>query len=226
MTKKILTLFLLALATGAQAQFTIDDDTLYAYGFAGTSPADFVDIYGHTIIRSTASSGETILWNRTTNNLQDTNWASAICDIISCRAPEVSFDSFAFANGGDTGVLSFHFYPVNVAGEGSMTVRFSRSASPLDYLDVVIMAKAWNPVGVNLLYKPSVQVFPNPASNIITVNSEGAGWVRIFNSGGQMVHRGQLSPGETVNIEKLASGVYSLLFEYGSKTYSARFIKE
>lgn len=227
MFKKISLLFFLALSlTQARAQFTIDEDTLYAFGFAGSSSSEFVDIYGHTVIRSTGAA-ETITWNRINTNYPNAGWSSAICDIISCRPPETSYDSFTFINGGDTGVLSFHFYVKNLPGSGNITVRFSRASAPTEYTDVVINCVAWDPVNVNDVRTTVSTVFPNPASGLLRIsNAEiGKGEMRIYNAGGQLLHEGEFVSDKDMDISDFAAGVYTVMIRGEHAVSVIRFIK-
>lgn len=226
MFKKITLVLVMALALNARAQFTIDEDTLYCYGFAGSTSSDFVDIYAHTVIRSTASSTETINWSRINNALPGASWSTAICDIISCRAPEVSTDSFSFP-AGDTGILSFHFYTKDLAGNGWMTVRFSRVSNPLDYIDVVINARAWNPLGIKRPVLAATNVYPNPAANKVKFENTDLtnGTLSVYNALGQLMVEMPFISGMELDIQSLASGIYSCTIESQSGISNAGFVK-
>lgn len=228
MLKKISIILCLVLSVNqASAQFTIDEDTLYAFGFAGKTSSDFIDLYGHTVIRSTGPA-ETITWNRISTNYPNVNWSSAICDIISCRPPETSYDSFAFANGGDTGVLSFHFYVKNYPGQGEITVRFSRATMPTEYKDVVIKTVAWDPVSINALKTTISKIMPNPSSSSVRItNSEvGRSDMRIYSSEGKLVYEGAFSETADVDIRAFASGVYTIMLRGEAAVSVGSFIKE
>lgn len=227
MLKRIILFCAIAFAFNAKAQFTIDDDTLYAYGFAGTSSSSFVDLYAHSVIRHTSMSNETIKWVRTTNSLQDTNWTSAVCDIVSCRGPEVDTGSFQISNM-DTGELSFHFYPEDVNGTGTMVVRFYRESNPTEYHDVVILCTAWKPVSIRMIEGLSTAIYPIPASkNIIVTNSLiKEGRYEVLNSLGQVISKGTYADGMNIDIDALESGVYSLMVTDGINGAVKQFIKE
>ncbi len=228
MFKKITFLLISAMAFSANAQFTIDEDTLYAYGFAAPNSTDFVDIYAHTVIRSTNSQSEAINWNRVNVSYPNPGWTTAICDIISCRAPEVSSDSFRFMNGGDTGILSFHFYTKNFNGEGWMTVRFSRVDFPLQYVDVVINAKAWNPVGIQSVYSNVNRLYPNPAKTNLHIENAKAenGSMRVYNQMGQILCEIPFALSADLDVSSFQSGVYTIQVVTSNETYTSRFIKE
>jgi hypothetical protein len=81
MLKRITFIFVVGLASlSVKAQFKMEHDTLYAYGFAGTDIQNEVMADVHII--STSSTAELIKWKRIVNQLPDPKWSSAICDIL------------------------------------------------------------------------------------------------------------------------------------------------
>lgn len=228
MLKKITFLFVLISSLSAHAQFTIDEDTLFVSGAAGIDSNEFIDIYAHTVIRNTGSGSQSIVWTRLVNNLPSPKWTSAICDIISCRPPEVSSDSFTFNASGDTGILSFHFYTKNIDGTGYMTVRFARSNSPLDFKDVVINATAWHPVGVKKYNVLQISAYPNPAKTSIEfVNAAiGSGNIQIYNALGQLIKTSDFNERIVLDIQDLNAGLYTVRIEGENGVSSTTFIKE
>src|SRR5690606_7011963 len=117
------------------------------YGFAPMNSSEFVDLNAEVHIKSLSISGERISWVRTIEDLPDTSWTSAVCDIVSCRGPEVDTGSFYFEPL-DSGILSFHFYPTVNAGKGQMTVKFYRDNNPLEFVEIVTFIHAWKPVSI------------------------------------------------------------------------------
>jgi hypothetical protein len=229
MFKRITFIFVLALgAVSAQAQFSVDEDTLYAYGFAGKTSAEFVDIEAETMIRHTGSTPQRINWIRSENDLPSMDWSSAVCDIISCRSAEVDTGSFFFSPG-DTGGLFFHFYTKNVNASGKMVVRFSSADNPLDYVDVVTFATAWKPVGLQSVNKNSKTVVtPNPAKNSITFVNDNisAGTIEFYNTVGQVVLTMPYNNEMSVDVSGLSSGVYTVKIASASQASFSKIIKE
>lgn len=228
MFKKITFLFVLLSSLSAHAQFTIDEDTLYISGPAGIDSNEFIDIYAHTVIRNTGGNLQSIIWTRLVNDLPSPKWTSAICDIISCRAPEVGNDSFTFISSGDTGILSFHFYSKNIPGTGYMTVRFARANNPLEFEDVVINATAWHPVGIKNYNILQISVYPNPAKNSIEfVNAAiGSGNIQIYNTLGQLVKTSDFNERIVLDIQDLDAGIYTVRIVGENGVSSTTFIKE
>lgn len=227
MLKRILLICTISLSVGANAQFTIDEDTLHAYGYAAPSALDFADIFGHTILRHQGGAVETIKWVRTDNTLPDAQWSSAICDIINCRAPEVDTGSFQIG-GTDTGALSFHFYPKNIRGEGSMTVRFSRASNPLEFVDVVVLCQAWKATSITSVNNSSPILYPNPAVNTLKVELPEIeqGNLEIMDFTGKVVFSGTYVSGQIIDINSLESGAYTLRISNAETVATQQFIKE
>jgi hypothetical protein len=227
MFKKITLIIIALVGLNANAQFTIDEDTLYAYGFVGASSTDFSDIYAHTVIRSKAPSPETIKWNRFNVSLPSTEWSTAICDILSCRGPEISSDSFAFTGAGDTGILSFHFYTKNIRGNGSVTVRFARSTNPLDYKDVVILAQGWAPTGVSSSMRTLMNVYPNPVNDFVNISNPliGKADLKVYNAQGQIVFESAFDRSARVDVSNFSSGLYTIVVQGEKGSTSSTFVK-
>jgi hypothetical protein len=227
MFRKITLIIIALVGFNANAQFTIDEDTLYAFGFVGATSADFSDIYAHTVIRSKAPSPDTIKWNRFNVVLPSAEWSTAICDILSCRGPEISSDTFAFSGAGDTGILSFHFYTKNIRGNGVITVRFSRANNPLDFKDVVIIAQGWAPTGVSSSMRNLMNVYPNPVNDYVNINNPliGKADLKVFNAQGQIVFESAFDSSARVDLSNFASGLYTIVVQGEKGSTSTTFVK-
>ncbi len=227
MFKKITLIIIALVGLNANAQFTIDEDTLYAYGFVGASSSDFSDIYAHTVIRSKAPAPETVKWNRFNVSLPSTEWSTAICDILSCRGPEISSDSFAFSGAGDTGILSFHFYTKNIRGNGSFVVRFSRANNPLDFKDVYINAQGWAPTGVSSSMRTLLNVYPNPVNDFVNINNPliGKADLKVYNAQGQLVFESAFENSAKVDVSNFTSGLYTIVVQGEKGSTSSTFVK-
>ncbi len=228
MLKRIILIFIMGLAIhSAQSQFRIENDTLYAYDFAGKTPSSFVDIIAHTRIYQTGIAPDLVQWVRSTNQLPDPAWESAVCDIVACRGTDVDTGSFLFDTG-DSGQLSFHFYAKNVNASSKMIVRFSRVSNPLEYTDIVIFATAWKPVGINPIHNSVTSSIPNPAQNAITFNNNMIenGTLEVYNAVGQALLSMSFTNNMTVDIKDFAVGIYTVKIFDGSNSSFSRIIKE
>ena len=227
MFKKITLIIIALVGLNANAQFTIDEDTLYAYGYVGANSADFSDLGAHTVIRSKAPQPETIRWNRFNVVLPSTEWSTGICDIISCRGPEVGNDSFTFNNAGDTGILSFHFYAKNIRGNGSFVVRFSRVNNPLDFKDVYINAQGWAPTGVSSSMRTLMNVYPNPVNDFVNIKNPliGKAELKVYNAQGQIVYESAFDNNARVDVSSFSSGLYTIVVQGEKGSTSTTFVK-
>ncbi len=82
-------------------------------------------------------------------------------------------------------------------------------------------------LGVNENIKISTIIFPNPATNQITIKGEfdADESISVFNLLGQKVLENAINSNEeTINISKLATGVYTIYFNGSKESY--KFIKE
>jgi hypothetical protein len=228
MFKRITFIFVFVLASlSAKAQFKIESDTLYAYGYAGTSASDFIDIEAETHIYNLSLGSEVIKWVRTVNQLPDPAWTSAVCDIVSCKGTDVDTGSFLF-DPNDTGKLYFHFYTKNVNASGKMVVRFSRAANPLDYVDVVSFVTAWKPLSIDKISNSITNVVPNPAKNSVIFNNDKIehGKIEILNTLGQVVLSTDFDNHMTVDIRDYNTGIYTVKISNASYTSVSRIVKE
>ena len=71
----------------------------------------------------------------------------------------------------------------------------------------------------------SVKIFPNPARDFIKVSGLSTALINysIVNSAGQKVMKGSISDNTQIDVQKLATGLYFLLLENGSKI---KFLKD
>lgn len=211
MLKRIaLALFIGLVCITAKAQFTIPKDTLYVEAYAGADSSILAaDLDAHGKIYHTGSPAEWIKWTRMNVNVPS-KWETAVCDIISCRSPNVDTGSFLFG-AGDSGDLFFHFYPKNIKGQGNMTVRFSRASNPLEFVDVVIMGTAWG-LGVQSVNTSVTKVYPNPVSNIATLDNDKIdnGTCQVYDAMGQLVLFSIFTNHMQLDMRALPQGVYTV----------------
>jgi hypothetical protein len=227
MFKRITIICFMLVALGAKAQFEVESDTLYTTGAAALTKSDFVDVYADVDITSTNFNGEMIKWTRTVEQLPGAGWSSAVCDIVSCRGPEVDTGSFFFeANA--TGKLSFHFYPDTMAGNGKMVVKFYRESNPLDFIEVVIFAHIWHPVSISAKSIQINSLYPNPSVDFInvSVNEVENGTLSIYNAFGQLMLTQTFNLNAKIDVAELTAGVYSIEVSDAENKAVSKFIKK
>lgn len=86
------------------------------------------------------------------------------------------------------------------------------------------------PVGLNEILTQNFSVYPNPATDQITVimpkgfREQNAAF-RLLNTGGQVVQSGNFISGQTLDCSHLSSGIYFLELTSGNTTRYNRFVK-
>jgi len=96
------------------------------------------------------------------------------------------------------------------------------SGSPEEGVNKVTLGE----LAVNDITKPKVQVYPNPASDILNVTNVSAKTsYKIFNVAGQLVSTGNINNGE-VKVSQLAKGVYIISFEDNANVSNIKFEKK
>ena len=154
-------------------------------------------------------------------------WSTGICDILSCRGPEIGSDSFTFNKAGDTGILSFHCYAKNIRGNGSFTVRFARANNPLDFKDVYINVQGWAPTGVSSSMRTLINVYPNPVNDYVNINNPliGKADLKVYNAQGQIVYESGFDNNARVDVSSFSSGLYTIVVQGEKGSTSTTFVK-
>jgi hypothetical protein len=85
---------------------------------------------------------------------------------------------------------------------------------------------AASPVGINNVTLNNTLVYPNPASDFITLNNTQQASITIHNIVGEIVLDKIVEPGEEINIYELAEGIYIVNVVAGEHVSTLRFVKE
>lgn len=90
-----------------------------------------------------------------------------------------------------------------------------------------IIQKYSNPLGVpdNQSHDKFIAVYPNPATETITITGITANRYTIRNAFGGIVDEGDVS-GHKINVNQLPSGIYLLSLSLGEEKYYSRFVKQ
>jgi hypothetical protein len=75
------------------------------------------------------------------------------------------------------------------------------------YLDNIIVRKE-DPLSVNELTETKIELYPNPASENVTIKGTSVESVRILSMSGQLVHEQKAADGEKINVSMLQAGTY------------------
>jgi hypothetical protein len=79
-----------------------------------------------------------------------------------------------------------------------------------------------NVTGLNTFKANTFEIYPNPATNKVTVNTNGTGTLEIVNTLGQVVITQPAVGTNEINISKLAKGVYTVRFNGASQKLVVR----
>lgn len=61
-----------------------------------------------------------------------------------------------------------------------------------------------------IIKKPTIQIYPNPATNTLTVESEKGGWLTLYSLLGEQLLKQQVSSFEELDVSNIESGNYIL----------------
>ncbi len=92
--------------------------------------------------------------------------------------------------------------------------------------DTITITVGTSGVNSDLESTNTISVYPNPATDIISINNESAAKVNITNLVGRIVLTETIDPNATINISSLKSGIYFISIETTDKINSVRFIKK
>ncbi|MEQ8926635.1 MAG: T9SS type A sorting domain-containing protein, partial [Fulvivirga sp.] len=67
-------------------------------------------------------------------------------------------------------------------------------------------------------------IYPNPTSDLLTIQGEGISSIRLFNSEGRQI-TDTIQSSNTINLKHLKPGIYQLVIETHSKIYYRKIIK-
>jgi hypothetical protein len=213
--KKILTIFLLALAQFANAQngsaFEVHPNPIDTM----TTPDTFDSVAKGKISNV---SGDTVRlrWQRTEIFLSP-GITSAVCDPVTCWDTPVSAKSFEL--GIDSfGQMTVHFYneffdpPPGQAGSGIVKLKITNLDNPADTLTVLYSFSTIT--GTNELPAATVRLFPNPTTDRVTLeNAADVALMRLYTMDGREVARFEANAENSYSIANQPVGSYVLSLE-------------
>jgi sugar lactone lactonase YvrE len=143
----------------------------------------------------------------------DTNWCSVEIFRIGTDSitANVWADSYIWYLDGIELLSSNTLKTIPIQGEGVYTFRAVNGGR---------MSTTSNPIVITSARKSLVakfEVYPNPATNKVTVNTSGAGTLEILNTLGQVVITQPATATNELNLSLLAKGVYTVRFNGASK---------
>ncbi len=76
-----------------------------------------------------------------------------------------------------------------------------------------------------LMEESAIKLFPNPAKSGLSIDFPGKSTFKIKRSTGQTLFDGEISNHKNIDVSKLESGLYYIIFDVAGKTVSRSFIK-
>ncbi len=203
--KKYLLLVLIAFVSfSAYAQNFSLSETIIEID--GPQSSNF-EAVGYNEITNSLETTRSYTWTR--EEVSKTNgWETAVCDIVRCYLPDTDSESFELS-GLESGRLDVHAYPNSIEGQAhiriSVTDNDDGSSAEADYY-FNMMA----PTSTGELVVRSIQVFPNPAADIINVTDSfnDIAEISVYNVIGRQVQTYNANPNGQYNVSDLKSGLY------------------
>jgi|GEM_PF-1334669 len=72
----------------------------------------------------------------------------------------------------------------------------------------------------------TIQLYPNPAKNFVTIQGDFIQSAKIYNAAGQIVKQQNSFSNTSINIQDLSSGVYVVVLQTENNIYQSRLIKQ
>jgi Secretion system C-terminal sorting domain len=198
-------IFSFALVQAQPFQF-VKVGNLSSWG-AATSPEISVEDF----VQNTSSLAlPSMKWEATSVSIPS-GWQFYLCDPGACQQPGVTNANFYL----DTGrsLMSVHFLPNNIPGNGSITVKVYETSNPSQFITKTFSAKATG-VAVADLHKLVVNIYPNPATDWVSISAPkemGEANIEIFNLLGRRVRFEKMNSANdrpVIGLEDLPRGNY------------------
>ena len=227
MKKIYLSLFSMCIMLLSFGQITVDYDSV----FVNEVTAPPVEMVGHNNVNNTGNSTITLRWKKINETIPASWTGVQICDDNLCYSHTVSTMTIDVGGTRST-IIDAHFLNGGEAGTGTLDVLVYDEADSANTAKMLYFeAKALNPVAINELSELDVQLYPNPASNFLTISGlEGiSGKVEVYNILGKEVSSILFNGGNTfkMSVADLQPGVYILkLYDNDTnRNYSTTFQK-
>jgi hypothetical protein len=198
---------------------TLDDGTEVVYGDAGQV------LTVHATIQNTSATENVIVEIMRENVDVPNAWLTSLC-VDVCLNSNVS-QTTAIIPPGYAQPFTFYFFTGEMPGVGSAKVRFINSIEPWNQEVIEFMAVTDLSTDVDDTFVTNFSVFPNPVSEILTIQSESNNiesqfWISDL-SGKQVLSGSMNSDVTRIDVSDLPAGIYVLIQASGK--LNQRFVK-
>ncbi len=117
---------------------------------------------------------------------------------------------------------SIHFYFVTLCANGNgQRTGDNDLVSKKSVVLLTPLSSSSNP-----LSQSAIQLYPNPIRSSLSIDFPGNGAFKVCNKNGQTMLKETIFNRKTIDVSKLESGLYFVIFELEGKTVSKTFIKD
>ncbi len=99
-------------------------------------------------------------------------------------------------------------------------IAFNASCSDTSYLTILVDGT----VGFNINQEQTINLFPNPTSDFLSVEGLIKGEMKIYNSMGQLVFQKEINEGTPLSLNQLSKGFYIVEINYDLKKINKRLL--
>ncbi|MDA8886470.1 T9SS type A sorting domain-containing protein [Bacteroidia bacterium] len=223
MTRKITLLLIATIFSGtAFSQISFEDKEFVYTGLNYNILSTEVKTYVHN--NATDPADTTITW-QAANVVKESGWELTICTGDLCVSDPFGDYSFDMPTG-EKMEVKLGFSNFNTPGNGEVYLIAKSALNPTMKDTVYFQMKTWG-VEVDLIEKPEFSIYPNPATDVITINFslDKIVTVKIYDILGNTMITKNVRSGDRIDISELAKGVYVVRTESNSQ-FSKVFHKQ
>jgi hypothetical protein len=200
---------------GSEIILSVEGDYLqYRWSTGATTRSINVSSTGAFSAEVLDTSGCWSLPSRTANIAFDTAFCAIRISIVGIDSLEASVyaNRYEWFLNGIQLLSGNNGRRIPIQGFGTYTVRsiFNGRTSPSSFPLTIMSSNKFTAAA-------KFEVFPNPATNKVTINTKGSGTLEIVNTIGQVMITQPATETNEINVSKLAKGVYTIRFNGTSK---------
>lgn len=222
MKKLLLIVFLFS-----TTKFTFSQTYTLDPGNVDTVFAPFNDLTIFDIYPINISNNKILFkWTKISINVP-TGWDYSFCDYGNCYVGIPNSGTMDSVDVGEMGLLGLNISPYSIPGQGIVKLYVYDANFPSDG-DTVTWVVNSGALGYDeIVDENSIQIYPNPAKEIVFINSKYQGTISIYNLEGKLINSFTNFIGEnTVDMSQYDSGLYIIEFTSESGVVRKKIIKE